>query len=106
MAGKYFLTSSIAARQSNDEAKMHNLIVSFYKNGSQVSSSNSFTQASTTFSVTHTDTIDLDDDDYVEVFAFAQVQTETPVLEATTSSDGSRALGRALTFSGFRITGV
>tara|TARA_R100001086_G_scaffold213503_2_gene129444 strand:- start:1161 stop:2111 length:951 start_codon:yes stop_codon:yes gene_type:complete len=106
VAGKYFLTSSIAARQSNDEAKMHNLIVSFYKNGSQVSSSNSFTQSSTTFSVTHTDTIDLDDDDYVEVFAFAQVQTETPVLEATTTSDGSRALGRALTFSGFRITGV
>ena len=106
VAGKYFLTTSIAAKQSNDESKMHNLIISLYKNGSQVSSSNSFSQASSTFSVTHTDTIDLDDDDYVEVFAFAQVQTETPVLESDTTVDGSRALGRALTFSGFRITGV
>ena len=106
VAGKYFLTSSIGGRQSDSNTKFHNLIVSFYKNGSQVSSSASFTQASDFFSVTHTDTIDLDGDDYVEVYAFAQVQTETPVLESDTVPDGSRALGRALTFSGFRITGV
>ena len=80
--------------------------MSFYKNGSQVSSSASFTQAADFFSVTHTDTIDLDGDDYVEVYAFAQVATDTPVLEATTTSDGSRALGRGLTFGGFRVTGL
>ena len=50
--------------------------------------------------------IDLDRDDYVEVYAFAQVATDTPVLEATTTSDGSRALGRGLTFGGFRVTGL
>lgn len=81
--------------------------MSFYKNGSIHSASASFSDGNNDgFSVCHTDTIDLDGDDYVEVYAFAQVATDTPVLEATTTSDGSRALGRGLTFGGFRVTGL
>jgi len=107
VAGKYFLTTSIFARHTDGDDELHNLIVSFYKNGSIHSASASFSDGNNDgFSVCHTDTIDLDGDDYVEVYAFAQVATDTPVLEATTTSDGSRALGRGLTFGGFRVTGV
>ena len=107
VAGKYFLTSSIFARHTDGDDELHNLIVSFYKNGSIHSASASFSDGNNDgFSVCHTDTIDLDSDDYVEVYAFAQVATDTPVLEATTTSDGNRALGRGLTFGGFRVTGV
>ena len=107
VAGKYFLTTSIFARHTDGDDELHNLIVSFYKNGSIHSASASFSDGNNDgFSVCHTDTIDLDGDDYVEVYAFAQVATDTPVLEATTTSDGSRALGRGLTFGGFRVTGL
>ncbi len=107
VAGKYFLTSSIFARHTDGDDELHNLIVSFYKNGSIHSASASFSDGNNDgFSVCHTDTIDLDSDDYVEVYAFAQVASDTPVLEATTTSDGNRALGRGLTFGGFRVTGV
>jgi hypothetical protein len=107
VAGKYFLTTSIFARHTDGDDELHNLIVSFYKNGSIHSASASFSDGNNDgFSVCHTDTIDLDSDDYVEVYAFAQVATDTPVLEATTTSDGNRALGRGLTFGGFRVTGV
>ena len=98
VAGKYLCYSTI--RGGNDGSATLNLLaIKFYKNGSAYQTGTTqlihfITNPGANASVTITQLIDLDDDDYVEVFA---------TIDTTT---GSPDVGQNSVFGAFKITGV
>jgi hypothetical protein len=98
LAGKYFCYSTI--RGGNDGTGTLNLLsIKFYKNGSAHQTGTTqlihyIDNPGANASVTITQIIDLDDDDYVEIYA---------TIDTTT---GSPDVGQNSVFGAFKLTGV
>ena len=109
VAGKYFIAATLAGQQNQGNTTLHNWITCIFKNGAIYSSAHDFVGGNhlhSSLTESHSDILDLDADDYVEIYGYGAVSTESPQTVADTTPTDSKALGNACTFSGFRISGV
>jgi len=109
VAGKYLISCTLSLKQNQNNNTLGNGMAVIYKNGAIYSSGHQFGAGVSkfgSFSCSHTDIVDLDADDYVEIYGYGAVDSESPSTVANTTPSQSKALGNATSFSGFRITGV